>query len=142
MYTGFQHLHSTLAYLFVLIMLVAVVYFAIALFQKKEFSKASKRLALAGLIIAHIQLVVGLALYFISPFGFSNFGADAMGESLLRLYIIEHPLINIIGIVLITIGYSLAKRTETAVGKHKKLLVFYGIGFILILLRVPWQVWP
>ncbi|TVR86700.1 MAG: hypothetical protein EA411_09845 [Saprospirales bacterium] len=142
MYTGFQHLHSFLAYLFLAVMLAAVIHYIIALSKKKDFGTASGLLAVTGMSLAHLQLVIGIVLYFLSPLGFANFGADAMGESLQRLYIVEHPLINIIGIVLITIGYSLAKRSATAVQKHKKLLIFYGIGTFLILLRIPWQVWP
>lgn len=142
MYTGFQHLHSTLAYLFLAVMAVAMVYFFIALMKNKPFTNLSRRLALAGLIIAHLQLLVGVVLYFISPMGFSNFGDEAMGDALQRLYLLEHPLINVIGIIFITIGYSLSKRVAEPAAKHRKLLLFYTVGFGLIVLRIPWHVWP
>ncbi|TVR84501.1 MAG: hypothetical protein EA409_00920 [Saprospirales bacterium] len=142
MYTGFQHLHSGLAWVFLLLLAIVVVYFLVATIRKKEWSNRSKRLALSGLIITHIQLVVGLVLYFLSPLGWNNFGAGAMGESLQRLYILEHPLINIVGIVLITVGYSLSKRAKTDQGRNKRVLIFYGIGLLLVLSRIPWQVWP
>lgn len=142
MYTGIKHLHSTLAYLFFVVLIIAVIYFLVAWIQRKPFTQISKRIALYGLIMAHLQLVVGLVLYFISPMGLANFGADAMGDSILRLYIVEHPLTNIIGIVLITIGYSLSKKAVKDSLKFKRLFIYYTIGLLLISLRIPWQVWP
>ena len=48
------------------------------------------------MILAHIQLLVGIVLYFLSPLGFSNLSGEAMGDSMSRLYALEHPLINIL----------------------------------------------
>ncbi len=142
MYTGFKHLHSTLAWVFLAVMVVAIIYFTIAILTKKDFTAWSKRLGLAGLILAHLQLLFGLILYFVSPLGFSNLGGDAMGDSFQRLLSVEHPFINIIAIILITIGYRLSKKAPTDYGKHLKLQIFYVIGLGLILLRLPWEVWP
>jgi len=142
MYTGLKHLHSTLAWVFLVVMIVAIVYFTIAILTKKDFTKWSKRLALSGLILAHVQLLVGLILYLVSPMGFSNLGGDAMKDSFQRLLSVEHPFINIIAIILITVGYRISKKAPTDYGKHLKLQIFYVIGLGLILLRIPWEVWP
>ncbi|MCC5920419.1 MAG: hypothetical protein LAT68_15975 [Cyclobacteriaceae bacterium] len=142
MYTGLQHGHSGLAYPLLLALIIAIGYAAFSLSQNKERSKANKITALVALILTHLQLLIGLVLYFVSPKGLSNFGGDAMKDSLSRLYIVEHPLTMIIAIVLITVGYATAKRTTEDKASYKKILIFYSIGLFLILLRIPWQVWP
>ena len=51
----------------------------------------------------------------------------------MRLTSLEHPLINIIALVLITIGWSKHKKEESNNGKFKKIAVFYTLGLVLIL---------
>lgn len=142
MYTGFKHLHSSLAYLALLFILVAVIYAFYGWLNNKPFTKGSKTIALLGLIAVHIQFLVGLVLYFVSPLGSSNFSKEAMGNSQSRLFILEHPLTMLLGIILVTIGYSRSKRAATAQLQYKSIALFYLVGILLILSRIPWQIWP
>ena len=91
------------------------------------------------MIICHIQLLVGLILYFLSPIGAGQLGN--MKDAAIRLTSLEHPLINIIALALITIGWSKHKKEESNNGKFKKIAVFYTFGLILILSRLPWTNW-
>ncbi|NGP86725.1 hypothetical protein [Fodinibius halophilus] len=141
MYTGFQHLHSGLAYLVLAILVVVFGYVLVNFLNKKPFTETVRKSALVGLIVAHIQLLVGLVLYIISPNGLSNFSGEAMGDSMARLLMLEHPLMMILGIVLITIGYSKAKKATEDAASYKKILIFYGLGLLFILSRIPWSVW-
>ena len=59
----------------------------------------------------------------------------------LRLTSLEHPLINIIAIALITIGWSKHKKLTTSESKFKTFTIFYGLGLVLILSRIPWSMW-
>lgn len=142
MYTGFQHLHSGLAYLVLAILVAVFIYALVNFINNKPFTERARKVSLVGLIAAHIQLLIGLVLYVISPMGISNFSGEAMGDAMSRLYMLEHPLTMIIGIILITIGYSKAKRGEVDADRYKKILIYYGLGIFLILLRIPWSVWP
>lgn len=142
MYTGFQHLHSWFAYLVLAILAGVFIYVLTNYISKKPFTESVRKSALAGLIVAHIQLLVGLVLYFISPMGISNFSGEAMGDSMARLLMLEHPLTMLIGIILITIGYSKAKNATDETDRYKKILIYYGLGLLLILIRIPWSVWP
>lgn len=54
------------------------------------------------------SITVGLILYFVSPLGFNSLGN--MKDAAIRLTSLEHPLINIIAIALITIGWSRHKK--------------------------------
>lgn len=138
MYEFIQKFHSGWAYLALLLLVVAVVNSAIGFSSKKEFTAKDRKIALFGLIATHLQLVAGLILYFVSPLGLAGFN---MKDSALRLTSMEHPLINIIAIVLITIGWSKHKRQNDSTAKFKSILVGFGLGLLLILSRIPWTSW-
>lgn len=139
MYSFIQKFHSGWAYLALLLLVFAVFNSIAGMSSKREFTAKDRKIALFGLIATHIQLVVGLILYFISPLGSSVFGQ--MKDAALRLTSLEHPLTNIIAIILITIGWSKHKKAETNTAKFKSIAIFYGIGLLLILSRIPWSLW-
>jgi len=139
MYHFIQKFHSGWAYLALLLLVFAVANSFMGMSSKREFTAKDRKIALFGLIATHIQLVVGLILYFVSPLGSAVFGQ--MKDAALRLTSLEHPLTNIIAIVLITIGWSKHKKGETNSAKFKSIAVFYGIGLALILIRIPWSLW-
>ena len=58
-----------------------------------------------------------------------------------RLLAVEHPLMMIIAIVLITIGWSKHKKKTTDTAKFKMFAIFYGLGLLVILSRIPWNNW-
>ncbi|MGA1227501.1 MAG: hypothetical protein ACO3VF_09795, partial [Tamlana sp.] len=95
-------------------------------------------------IVSHIQLLIGLVLYFVSPRlqMVSEMGmGEIMKDSVNRLYLVEHPLINIIAVALITIGYSKHKKKLTSKAKFKLIAIFYTIALALFLSRIPWNTW-
>jgi NADH:ubiquinone oxidoreductase subunit 2 (subunit N) len=139
MYTFIQKFHSGWAYLALLLLLVAIINCWIGMTSKREFSPKDRKIALFGLIATHIQLVVGLILYFVSPLGKAAFGN--MSDATTRLTSLEHPLINLIAIALITIGWSRHKKAATNEAKFKSIALFYSIGLALILIRIPWNLW-
>ena len=137
MYNFIQKFHSGWAYLALLVLVIAVVNSFIGMSSKKEFTAKDRKIALFALIGIHTQLLVGLILYFVSPLGFDSLGQ--MADKALRLTSLEHPLINIIGITLITIGWSKHKKLNTSESKFKTFSIFYGLGLLLILSRIPWS---
>jgi hypothetical protein len=139
MYEFIQKFHSGWAYLALLLLVVAVVNSFIGMSSKKEFTSKDRKIALLGLIGTHTQLLIGLILYFVSPLGFASLGQ--MSDKALRLTSLEHPLINIIAITLITMGWSKHKKLTTSESKFKTFSIFYGLGLLLILSRIPWKMW-
>ncbi len=139
MYEFIQKFHSGWAYLALLLLVVAVANSILGFFSKREFTAKDKKIALFALIVTHVQLTVGLVLYFLSPLGLSAFGD--MKNAALRLTSLEHPLTNIIAIVLITIGWSKHKKIVESTPKFKAFTIFYGLGLLLILSRIPWSLW-
>ena len=139
MYEFIQKLHSGWAYIALLLLVIAVINAVMGMSSKKEFLPKDRKISLFGLIGVHVQLLIGLILYFVSPLGLESLGQ--MSDKMLRLTSMEHPLINIIGIALITIGWSKHKKTTDSTAKFKAITVFYGLGLLLILLRIPWSLW-
>jgi len=136
------NVHSYLAYAVVGILFLASINAILGLTGKKLFKQKDLRLSLFALIFSHMQLLVGLIVYFVSEKGFQAFAIEgAMKNAELRLTMLEHPLINIIALVLITIGWSKHKKEESNNGKFKKIAIFYSLGLVLILSRLPWSSW-
>lgn len=138
MYTALQTAHSIFAYIVLTILFLASVNAIMGIVSKKIFTDKDLRLSLFALILSHMQLLLGLILYFVSPLGFGSLGNM---EKTFRLTSLEHPLINIIALALITIGWSKHKKEESNNGKFKKIGIFYTIGLLLILSRIPWSSW-
>lgn len=138
MLTGMKHLHSTLAIILLVALIISIVITAINYFGSKPYNR---KIALIGFISAHLQLLIGLIIYFVSPLGMQSFSGANMSNSLSRLYFLEHPLMMIIAIVLITIGYSKAKKAKEDYAANRTVFITYTIALILILSRIPWSTW-
>ena len=139
MYEIIKSAHSGWAYLVLIALLIAVINSFLGMNSKREFTPNDRRFALLGLIATHIQLVFGFIIYFISPLGMASFGQ--MSDKTLRLTSLEHPLINIIANTLITIGWSKHKKSIESHSKFKTITIFYGVGLLLILSKIPWSLW-
>lgn len=137
-------LHSGWAYITLIILIFAVVNAVIGLTSKKEFKDKDLRISLFTLIIAHLQLIIGFIAYFISAqfaYVLDNGMGAAMKEPEIRLFVIEHPLMMILAIVLITMGFSKHKKQTTDMGKFKTVALYYGIALVFVLSRIPWSQW-
>jgi uncharacterized BrkB/YihY/UPF0761 family membrane protein len=145
MYTTLKFLHSGWAYLVLFIGAIATINALIGFFGNKEYQPKDFRLALFALIVTHIQFLIGLVLYFVSPLGMKSISNNGMGtvmkDSLLRLNAVEHPTVMILTVVFITIGYSKHKKKLVSKPKLKVLAVFYTIALVLMLSRIPWGTW-
>ena len=131
MEVGIKHLHHFLPFIFYIILLVVIVKAYLGKFTNPKKDK----LLTITLILAHTQLLLGLYLMidFISKAGIH------MGESANRFTTVEHPLMMLIGVVLITIGKVKAKKIEDIVKANKTIFTYFIIAFVLIALRTPWD---
>ena len=143
MYSVVKNLHSYWAYLVLFVLIIAVVNSLIKSFGNKEYTARDFRISLFTLIVSHIQLLIGLILYFTSPNGFNSIKTNGMGglDSFARLLAVEHPFVGILAVVFITIGYSKHKKKLTSKPKLKTIAIFYTIALLLVLSRIPWSTW-
>lgn len=127
--------HSGLRYVVLLLLLIAIINAASSI-KKGSYLKKDKMINLFTMIFLHIQLVIGLILYFTSPK--VQFVKGMMADSTLRFFDVEHPILMILGILLITLGRKKAEKREIASVKHKLILRYYTLGLILIFIGIPW----
>ena len=144
MYDVVKVIHSYWAYLVFIMLVIAAFNALIKFFGKKEFHAVDFRISLFTLIVTHIQLLIGIALYFASDYLslISDMGmGEVMKNSALRSNIIEHPFAMILAVVFITMGYSKHKKKLTSNSKFKMLAIFYPLALLLVLAKIPWSVW-
>jgi hypothetical protein len=143
MYAVLKTIHSYWAYLVLLILVVAIINAFVGKSLGRDFGAKDLRISLFGLIFSHIQLLIGLILYFVSPWfdQWSEMGMGIMKNAETRLYLVEHPITNILAIVLITMGWSMHKRQSLSAKKFLRIGLFYSLGLLLLLSRIPWSNW-
>ncbi|WP_299675862.1 hypothetical protein [uncultured Dokdonia sp.] len=143
MYSTIQFVHSIWAYLVLAILVITTINSLAKFFGKKEYGAKDMRLALFTLITMHLQLLIGLVLFFVSPNGLNAITTNGMGglSSAARKLAVEHPTLMIIAIVLVTIGYSKHKKQRLSTPKFKKLAIFYTLALIAVLAMIPWNQW-
>ena len=139
-----KFIHSYFAYIVIALLIISTLRFLFRYALSKEYTPTDFRLALITFIVSHTQLLIGLFLYFISD-KFSLWYELSFNEiltsSINRLYLIEHPIVNIIAIVFVTRGYSLHKKRRVSNSKFKAIGFNYLLGLVLLLSRIPWDNW-
>lgn len=145
MYTAFLHLHSFWAYLVLLLIILATFNAIFGWAGKRSYAPKDFRISLFALIATHIQLLLGLILFFVSPqvrwFSGNVDMGSIMSNPTLRLYNVEHPLLMIVAVILITIGYSRHKKKLASNPKFKSLSIFYSLALLATLAMIPWAAW-
>ncbi|WP_179348607.1 hypothetical protein [Winogradskyella pacifica] len=140
-----QFIHSIWAYLVLLVLVLATFNALIKFFGDKEFDAKDFRISLFALITMHIQLLIGIILYFTKDYFSVIEQVGGMGEVMknsgLRKLIIEHPFAMIIAVALVTIGYSKHKKKLTSKPKFKLLAIFYTLALACVLYMIPWNLW-
>lgn len=127
--------HSGLRYIVLLLLVIAIVN-AIANLKSGKYQKKDKLINLFTMVSLHIQLVIGLILYFVSDK--VQFVKGMMGEASLQFFGMEHALMMLVAIVLITLGRKKAENRVEPAAKHRMILRYYGLGLIVIFIAIPW----
>lgn len=130
-----QHIHNYLRYP-ILILLIISLYLSWKGWLKREtFSKQMDKAGLFTMIALHIQFVLGAILYATDWVG--NMSRISELSTMERFFTLEHPAMMFIGIVLVTMGRSLAKRMKKDHIKYKRIALFFAVGFLAILSSIP-----
>lgn len=140
MQTGLLHLHSFLRWAIILLFLIAI--FKSFGAGNKPFTKAHKTAGLLLMICFDINVLIGLAQWFLGNFGLKSIQSIGMGsvmkDSVLRFFGIEHILGMLIALVLVHIGKSYAKKNVADNVKHRKTVLYFIIALIITLGSIPW----
>lgn len=134
------HAHSGLRWV-ALFLLVYAIFNAATSQSSGKYEKKDKMINLFAMVMLHIQLLIGLVLYFTSmkvQFVEGWMSSDTAG-GMYRFYGLEHFLGMIAAIVVVTLGRSKAeKKLKGTRDKHRRIMISYTVGLILILLMIPW----
>jgi len=144
MYESVLDLHSYLAYGVLVFLLLATLNSFLGLSSQRAFIPRDRQIAMIALIFTHVQFVIGLLVVFGNNPRFkaaTSGGMKTLMNSENRPLFIEHPLINLIAIILITIGWSKHKKAVDPGHKFKSIAIFYAIGLVLLLSRIPYGQW-
>ena len=123
--------HSYDRYIILLLLVMVIVKSLSGWLGKKPFDNADDKLSLFLLIFTHLQLVVGLLLYFVSPW--VKFSSDTMKDKFLRYWTVEHITGMLIAIALITVARITMKKLSSGEAKHKRLFILNLLALIVII---------
>ena len=139
MYTGLLHLHHWMPFLWLLLILVVLVQNFLVWKSDREFTASLKRQNTITIVLTHIQVTVGLVMLIGFNMDMVSDMGTLMGDAAMRFKYVEHPTTMLLGAVLITIGNAKSKRQEAAKNKAKTVVIWFGIGLLLIASRFPWE---
>ncbi|MDB5203593.1 MAG: hypothetical protein JWQ27_3002 [Ferruginibacter sp.] len=108
--------------------------------SKRIYTANDNRSNLFFMICCDIQLLAGLALYFSNAW-FDKIKAGmgpVMKNGYDRFFTVEHAGVMILAWILVHVGRSAVKKAPTDAAKHKKMLIFFGLALLLILVSIPW----
>ena len=141
MYNGLLHLHSVLRWIILLLLLVA--FYKNFAERKGAFTATHQKLSFILMICADLMLLVGIYQWaFGKTWGLASIKARDFGEVMKdpvsRFYAIEHTTGMLIAIILIHLGYSFGKKSVSDAQKHKRILLYFSLALLIILISIPW----
>ena len=134
-------IHSSLRWVILLTLFIHLYCIYTGYFRNKPFTKFNRIFSHVTVGFIHLQFVIGLYVYYTSE-KINIFLADIKGSmaiSELRFFAVEHSLIMLIAIIIITIGSFKSKRIEDERKKYKTQIIYFTIGLVLILAAIPWN---
>ncbi len=135
-YNIIKNSHSGFRWIVLIMLITIVVNSLIKWIKKSDFKKGDEKLTTFSTMAVHIQLLLGIILYFISPKVI--FSAETMKNDILRFFTVEHSVMMLIAITIITIGSISVKKATNSPVKFKRAFLYFGTGLLIILLMIPW----
>ncbi|MDX2305268.1 MAG: hypothetical protein NW226_20830 [Microscillaceae bacterium] len=143
MYFTTLFIHSWLRWVVLILAIWVIIRSLSAWLGKKDYLASDNRLAIFFIAFMHLQLVIGLILYFVySPMGLAAFQqgmGSVMKNGAVRYWAVEHIFTMVVAVVLAQIGRTRSKRAVNPIAKHKNLAIFTILALLLILSRIPWE---
>ncbi len=140
MYSFLLHLHSILRWVVLLLLLVAIFNSLVA--GSRPFIRSDARTGSILVIFADLMLLIGLALWYWGPRGYSyikSIGMSAtMKDPVARFFAVEHLAGMLVAIILLHIGKAQGRKALSDKAKHRRTLVFYLLALLIILVSIPW----
>jgi hypothetical protein len=126
--------HSVLRYFVLIFLLTVIVRSLMGWLNKSEYTTTDNKLGTWLMMLTHTQFVIGLALYFVSPLVI--FSGASMKEPVTRYWLVEHFVMMLMAVGVITAGRATAKRLSDSVAKHKRMFIFNAIALAIIVVAI------
>jgi hypothetical protein len=142
MQNGLVYLHSILRWIILIFLVLSLLRSYSGWKNKKAFTPGDRKTWLFTLIFAHLTLLLGLFQVLFGRFGIFTSslppGTSVMKDKFHRFFWIEHPFAMILAIILITLGYGMAKKQLSDEVRFKRAFWLFLLALILILAAIPW----
>ena len=138
MLTGIQHLHGTLRWVVLVLLLLSIVKAFSGMSAGRTFTDGDRKRGLFTMIALHLQLVLGFILYFGKGWSAMLGDPNAMASTVMRFFSLEHMATMTLAILLGTLGYSLSKRASEDRSKFRRQAIWFTVALLLILSSIPW----
>ncbi len=140
MYPILLTVHGALRWLILAAALWAVVLAFTGWLAAKPWTKRARIAGVVYVGLFDLQLLLGLALYFLSPVvkaALGNMGV-AMKEHELRFFAVEHIFEMVLALAVAHAGSVLVKKIADDAGKYRAAALCYGTSLVLVLAAIPW----
>ena len=134
MYTGLLHTHSYLRYIVLILLVIVIIQSLMGWLNNKPYGSLDNKMGLFLFIATHTQLLVGIILFFVSPF--VQFSGAAMKDASTRYWLVEHNTAMLIAIILITLARTTSKKMTDSGARHKRMFIFNTLALIIILFTI------
>lgn len=143
MYSILLFLHSAGRWLVLISLVTSIVIAAKGQLQGRPFTPSANAWRHWTATIAHLQLLLGMLLYFQSPVVRYVVPADPyhlVTEHTFFRYI--HITLMFIAVIVITIGSAKAKRAATDSSKYRTMLLWFIAAQLVLFIAIPWPFSP
>lgn len=138
MYPFVLKFHNVLAWL---VLATALVVLVKALTARTTWGDADTSWVRRLTVLAHLQLVAGLTLWFVSPTIAA--AREVMGASMkdatTRRTLVEHPTLMVVAVIAATVTSVLVRKAASPEAKAKKALVGTLLTLVLVAAMLPWN---
>lgn len=145
MYSTLLLLHSWTRWLVLVFGLIAIFRAFSGWQNRSPYLGADNGMGASFVGSMHLQLLLGIILYFISPVGAKALenggGAAVMKDAAGRFFAVEHMLMMIVAVVVAQVGRIVSKKATDPVLKHKRAFIWFTVALVIVLLMIPWGIW-
>ncbi|MBR9998206.1 MAG: hypothetical protein KFF73_04505 [Cyclobacteriaceae bacterium] len=141
MYQFILFIHSWLRWFLLLLAIIVIIRAFYGWIGNKDFTISDNKSTIYLVALFHIQLLIGLILYFfLSPIttgALHDFGM-AMKYPALRYWAVEHIFIMLLSIIIAQIGRIQIKKAHADRAKFRSSAIYFTLALVLIISRIPW----
>lgn len=112
--------------------------------RQLDFNRSDNVLRLLTVSCAHLQLLIGLVLYVLSPLVryFYNYFPESVHITEIRFFGMEHITMMLLAMTCISIGSIRAKRKIIGYHKFRTIALWYSLALFMIFTSIPWEFSP